>query len=70
MKLNKHLCIIPARLNSSRFPNKPLAPICGIPMLGHVALNATKESIFDEVFVATCDNEIVEYCNSINIKVY
>ncbi|BBH54070.1 3-deoxy-manno-octulosonate cytidylyltransferase [Fluviispira sanaruensis] len=68
MKNKKHLCIIPARMGSSRFPNKPLAKICGIPMIGHVALRATSEPIFDNVVVATCDNEIVDYCNTIHIK--
>ncbi|KAB8028030.1 3-deoxy-manno-octulosonate cytidylyltransferase [Fluviispira multicolorata] len=64
----KHLCIIPARMGSSRFPNKPLAKICGIPMIGHIALRACLEPIFDNVVVATCDEEIISYCDSINIK--
>jgi len=32
--------IIPARLASSRFPNKPLAKILGMPMIGHVYLRS------------------------------
>ncbi|PYQ48730.1 MAG: 3-deoxy-manno-octulosonate cytidylyltransferase, partial [Acidobacteria bacterium] len=28
--------VIPARMASTRFPNKPLAPISGMPMIGHV----------------------------------
>ena len=28
--------IIPARLASSRLPNKPMAEILGMPMIGHV----------------------------------
>ena len=64
----KHLCIIPTRMGSSRFPNKPLAKICGIPMIGHIAMRASLEPIFDEVIVATCDEAIVHYCNSIKIK--
>jgi 3-deoxy-manno-octulosonate cytidylyltransferase (CMP-KDO synthetase) len=30
------LAIIPARMNSSRFPGKPLAEINGEPMISHV----------------------------------
>ncbi|APJ04576.1 3-deoxy-manno-octulosonate cytidylyltransferase [Silvanigrella aquatica] len=63
-----HICIIPARMGSSRFPNKPLAPILGIPMLGHVALRCKLEPLFDLVAVATCDQEIFEYCASIGVK--
>ena len=32
------IAIIPARMGSSRFPGKPLAPLHGVPMLGHVYL--------------------------------
>ena len=28
--------VIPARMGSSRFPGKPLAPILGLPMIEHV----------------------------------
>ncbi|WP_158999125.1 3-deoxy-manno-octulosonate cytidylyltransferase [Pigmentibacter ruber] len=63
-----HICIIPARMGSSRFPNKPLAPILGMPMIGHVAMRCKLEPIFDLVVVATCDQEIFEYCSSIGIK--
>ena len=32
----KILALIPARMGSTRFPGKPLAPILGMPMIGHV----------------------------------
>ena len=64
----KTICVIPARMGSSRFPNKPLIPILGMPMLGHVALRCKLEPIFSRVVVATCDNEIVEYCKSIDVE--
>ena len=63
-----NLCIIPARLGSSRFPNKPLAPILGFPMVGHVALRCLLEPIFDKVVVAVCDDEMVQFCNSIGVQ--
>ena len=41
--MNKKTAIfIPARMNSSRFPGKPLAPIEGIPMVIYCARNAIK----------------------------
>ena len=32
----KILSLIPARMGSSRFPGKPMKPILGKPMIGHV----------------------------------
>ena len=51
--------IIPTRLASRRFPNKPIAKINNVPMIIHV-LNRAKESKVGEVFVATPDNEIFQ----------
>ena len=60
--------IIPARLASSRLPNKPLAKIIGMPMIGHVYLRSKMSSIMEEVYVATCDQEIKDYVESIGGK--
>lgn len=57
--------IIPARMGSSRFPGKPLAKILGTPMLGHVFFRSKMCPALDEVYVATCDQEIVDYVQSI-----
>jgi 3-deoxy-manno-octulosonate cytidylyltransferase (CMP-KDO synthetase) len=38
--LDKTLILIPARMASSRLPGKPLADICGLPMIVQVALRA------------------------------
>ena len=54
----KIIAIIPARMNSTRFPGKPLAPILGIPMIEHVRRRVALSSIFSDVVVATCDEEI------------
>lgn len=64
----KAIGIIPARLASSRFPGKPLAKICGMPMVGHVYFRSKLCKLLDEVFVATCDREIAKYVESINGK--
>ena len=50
--------IIPARMASSRFPGKPLALILGKPMIEHVYRRAKMCNQLEDVFVATCDNEI------------
>ena len=60
--------IIPARMGSSRFPGKPLANIHGIPMIGHVYFRSKLANILDEVYVATCDQEIIDYIKSIDGK--
>ena len=57
--------IIPARMASSRFPDKPLAPIHGVPMVGHVYFRSKMSTTLDEVYIATCDNEIRDYAEEI-----
>ena len=54
----KIIALIPARMNSTRFPGKPLASICGRPMIEHVYRRAALSSELDAVYVATCDREI------------
>ncbi len=49
----KIIGMIPARGGSSRFPMKPLAPLCGKPMLYWVWKHACEVSALDEVYVAT-----------------
>ena len=61
--------IIPARYSSSRFPGKPLADICGKPMICRVYHQAIKVKKLTEVYVATDDSRIEEVCASYNIPV-
>jgi 3-deoxy-manno-octulosonate cytidylyltransferase (CMP-KDO synthetase) len=61
--------IIPARMASTRFPGKPLAKICGIPMVGHVYFRCKMSRILDDVYIATCDKEIEAYGRSIGAGV-
>lgn len=61
--------IIPARYKSSRFPGKPLADICGKPMIWWVYNQAKKVSAFDEVYVATDDKLIFDTCSTLEINV-
>lgn len=50
--------MLPARMGSSRFPGKPLAPLLGRPMLEHVYRRVALCGALDAVYVATCDIEI------------
>ena len=66
---NKNIIgIIPARMGSSRFPGKPLAKILGMPMVGHVYFRSKMSKILNEVYIATCDQEIMDYASSIGAK--
>ena len=61
--------VIPARYESSRFPGKPLADICGKPMIWWVYQQCMKVSELNEVYVAT-DSEIIEAaCKDLDINV-
>ncbi len=60
--------IIPARMASSRFPKKPMVEILGMPMIGHVYHRCKMYTRLSDVWVATCDREIVDYIKSIGGK--
>lgn len=49
---------IPARMGSSRLPGKPLVKILGMPMIEHVYKRCQFAKNIDDLFVATCDEEI------------
>ncbi len=55
------VCIIPARLGSYRFSDKPFVDICGKSMIEHVYKRAALCKMLDEVYVATPNQEIVEH---------
>ena len=59
------LALIPARMGSSRFPGKPMAKILGKPMIGHVYERVSECNLLTKTVVATCDQEILEYIESI-----
>lgn len=56
----KIIAIIPARMGSSRFPGKPLAPLFGMPMIEHIYRRVAMCPDLSETYVATCDREIFE----------
>ena len=50
--------LIPARLNSTRLPNKPLLQIEGLPLVMHVYFRAKLAKRLDRVIVCADDYKI------------
>lgn len=65
----KVVAIIPARMGSSRFPGKPLAPLLGRPMVEHVYRRTAMSEGLSDVFIATCDEEIRDAVTAFGGKV-
>lgn len=65
----KIIGVIPARYKSSRFPGKPLADICGKPMIWWVYQNCKKVKDFTDVYVATDDEKIYKTCSDLSVNV-
>lgn len=65
----KVIAVVPARMGSSRFPGKPLAPILGRPMIEHVCKRAALCKRLDAVYLATCDNAIRDAARAFGAKV-
>ena len=59
-----NLCVIPARMGSSRYPGKPLKKLMGLELVLHVYERCCLAKRLDRVVVATCDTEIKEICNA------
>ena len=73
MTKKKFSIVIPARLKSSRFPNKVLIRILGLPMIEHVRRRALMSKYVDKVVVATPDSKIeklIKKNNGLSIKTF
>ena len=62
-----HKVIIPARLNSTRLPRKPMMDIYGKTLLQRVVEQARKSDA-ESIYVATDSDEICELCNLIDVN--
>ncbi|MGA2982510.1 MAG: 3-deoxy-manno-octulosonate cytidylyltransferase [Terriglobia bacterium] len=60
--MHRVLGVIPARLESTRLPGKPLRAICGRPMIAWVYENARQAACLDHLLVATDSPEVESYC--------
>jgi len=67
--MERIVAVIPVRMASCRFPGKPLAPLHGLPMVEHVFRRAKRCPRLDEVYVATCDQEIRNVAESFGAPV-
>jgi 3-deoxy-D-manno-octulosonate cytidylyltransferase len=54
----KYVALIPARLSSSRLPNKMMALLGGQPVIVHTAEAVKQTGLFDEVIVV-CDSTVI-----------
>lgn len=64
----KAIGIIPARMGATRFPGKPLAPLLGMPMIGHCYHRTRLASGLAAAYVATCDEPIAAYVRSLGAQ--
>lgn len=68
------VCIVQARVGSSRLPEKVLKNVCGKTILEHDILRLRKAKTIDELVIATTDkvedNKIVEVAEKINVKYF
>ncbi|WP_137129606.1 3-deoxy-manno-octulosonate cytidylyltransferase [Rhizobium sp. FY34] len=65
---DKTLVLIPARMASTRLPNKPLADICGAPMIVQVARRA-QEAKAGRVIVAVDDQRVFDVVRDAGFEV-
>jgi 3-deoxy-manno-octulosonate cytidylyltransferase (CMP-KDO synthetase) len=63
------LGIVPARLASTRLPNKPLYPILGRPLIAWVWRRVAELNTLDHAVVATDSYEVAEVCRGIGAPV-
>jgi len=61
--------IIPARLDSIRFPNKILKNIDGLPMVVRVGKQVQQSNLLDKVIIAVDDSEVYDIVQQHNIEV-
>ena len=64
----KKIALIPARVESKRFHGKLLKKLSGVPIIIRTYQSAIRANIFDDVFVVTHNNQIIDLIKSINGK--
>ncbi len=63
------LGIVPARLASTRLPNKPLYPLLGRPLIEWVWRRVEAMSVLDHAVVATDSEEVADVCTALGAPV-
>ena len=64
----KQIIVIPARMKGKRLPGKPLIKILGKTILWRVWDRCRQVHSVDNIYVATEDDIIKEYCSKLNIN--
>ncbi len=62
------LCVIPARIGSSRIPHKPLQTIADQPLIRLVAQRALDLRFLDHVVVATDDRRVADAVADLDVE--
>ena len=65
----KVLAVIPARLKSTRFPGKVIAPLDGKPLVAHTYARTVQAELVTETVVATDDETVAEALRPYDIPV-
>ena len=61
----KTVALIPARLESKRFPNKLIKKLGGVPIIIKTYTAAVETNLFDDVYVVSGNKEILELVSSV-----
>ena len=64
----KKIALIPARVESKRFYGKLLENLSGVPVIIRTYQSALRTGLFDNVFVVTHNDQIIDLIKSINGK--
>ena len=62
----KKIALIPARVESKRFYGKLLKKLSGVPIILRTYQSALKTNVFDEVYVVTDSDQIIDLLKSVN----
>lgn len=70
----KTVAIVQARMGSTRFPDKVMRPICGMPMIGLLLERLSQARRIDQIVLATADSArnlpLVDYVRGLGYAVY
>ena len=66
----KTIALIPARLESERFPNKLIKKLGGVPIIVRTYLAALDSKLFDQVYVVSGNDEIIDLIKTKNCLLY
>ena len=70
MNIKKTIIAIPARLESTRLPNKVIEDICGKTMIERVLENCLKNKVSEYIFLCTDSYILRDIAEKMNIKVF